>query len=808
MIPALLSLFALSCANDGNTSLPELGTKVFHASISDTRLYLDRYEKLKWNAGDFISVFGSSANEQYSFNGETGDNVGTFSNCSSTVPPTFSSYYAVFPYTTETTSTKEGEIFVTLPEKQHFSSGQFPDNLMVAVTSSLQDDNLKFKNVCGYLKLNLFRGKKHTIKSITVKGNNNEILTGAALVTASKEGRPHIQMKGNGQSVTLDLGEGVTLGQSKETATPFWFVLPPVEFSSGITIEVKDTSDQLSVKSTDKRIVISENTVQPINPFSVAYTYTEINGTTIDMANNLVGLITDSATGNPIAGVPVTDGFHYTKTDANGVYQMKADDRALVVCYSLPSSYRSPLDEQTHLPKFYANDLDLSEQNRRDFVLEKITPQNDFSLAAIGDVHIGRDLSKVSTETKRYRENLLGDICKTYAEGIASGKYNENVYAITLGDLTNDNRPEQWEAYYNSILNLTLPGSGKYLPLYNVIGNHDHRNSDEDTFGRRRNYIKYLGPTNYSVNIGSAHIICVDNHSGSHNISEDDYQWIVEDIKQVEDPGSKLVILCGHVPYRDGGSHDGSSSASTHRADIMNQLCKFHQAHIFVGHTHRVQEWINNNFKTAGGYPVYEHIHAMCGGHYWFRKISPDGSPFAYTIYTISGKEIVDFQFKPGAFDTSYQMRVYDGDQQIINPSSKTFYWYTNTLVDSSSGYYAYGNPCLKNSFVVTAWKSDTANWKMEFWQDGKYVADLKRVPSDICDVFTASWFYAGNGGNKDCVRTDTQHYFYYTPASGKPSEQKNWTIKAIHTVPSSKSVKHTYECSEFTTTYDGFAWN
>lgn len=350
---------------------------------------------------------------------------------------------------------------------------------------------------------------------------------------------------------------------------------------------------------------------------------------------------------------------------------------------------------------------------------------------------------------------------------------------------------------------------GTYIPFYQVMGNHDRRNTT-DWYEGRKNYCSYFGPANYSVNIGNAHIIVFDDaKSGSpYTIPDADYNWIVEDLSMVQDKSSKLVLFFCHVPFRDGQTLDGSASLTTHRQDILNLLKQFHQAHIFTGHTHRVQEWISQTDFTAGGYPVYEHVHAMCGGHYWERRISPDGSPYAYHVYSVEGNEIVDFQFKGADFPIDFQMRVYDGNQEIINPQGKKFYWYrTDNLVDAANNYYAIGNPDLKGAFVVTIWKSDTQNWKFEFWQNGTYVADLKRPSSNICDVFTASWFWGGNYGNYDCIRKDTQHYFYYKPASGAPSAEKNWTIKAIHTVPSEKGIVHTYECSTLTKTYDGFAW-
>ena len=82
-------------------------------------------------------------------------------------------------------------------------------------------------------------------------------------------------------------------------------------------------------------------------------TETVINGTSIESTNTLVGLITDSKTGKGIAGVPVTDGYSFTTTDANGVYQFKANRYCRNVYYTLPSEYKVELDKEIQLPLFY-----------------------------------------------------------------------------------------------------------------------------------------------------------------------------------------------------------------------------------------------------------------------------------------------------------------------------------------------------------------------------------------------------------------------------------------------------------------------
>ena len=74
-----------------------------------------------------------------------------------------------------------------------------------------------------------------------------------------------------------------------------------------------------------------------------------INGTQISEGMNAVGLVSDASTGQGIPGIPVTDGYSYVVTDANGVYQMAANRYTRNIYLSVPSDYRIPLDPDTHL---------------------------------------------------------------------------------------------------------------------------------------------------------------------------------------------------------------------------------------------------------------------------------------------------------------------------------------------------------------------------------------------------------------------------------------------------------------------------
>lgn len=129
---------------------------------------------------------------------------------------------------------------------------------MAAVTSSTSDMNLKFKNILGALKLQL-KGNA-TIASISITGNNNEVLCGAAEVTAANGADPSINLTGTTKTVTLDCGaEGVTLDPSNATA--FIIALPPMTMEGGFTVVVTDKESHQMEIVTNKSQTIARSRI-------------------------------------------------------------------------------------------------------------------------------------------------------------------------------------------------------------------------------------------------------------------------------------------------------------------------------------------------------------------------------------------------------------------------------------------------------------------------------------------------------------------------------------------------------------------
>ena len=536
---------------------------------------------------------------------------------------------------------------------------------------------------------------------------------------------------------------------------------------------------------------------------------TEINGSRIYDVNTAIGLVKDSETGLGIPGVVVSDGYYCGKTDANGVYQFKLHELARTVFISIPSAYEVPLHPSTHLPAFYTTTaLNVTRQNRNDFTLKPLAaPETKFSIVMIGDPQC-RNTSQVS----RYVKETIPDIQKT-AAAQASGAY-PHLYAMTLGDNVSDT-PNLWPNMKASMSN--VKSGDWYIPFFITIGNHDHNaNRPESDYIATTDFVANFGPTDYSFNRGDVHIISMDDVVGikstgstwnyNAGFSDLQYQWLQQDIALVPEKEKKMVFICCHIPFRGGSTSGGASvNKDKHHADVLKLLTQFKEAHIMIGHTHYPQNYIHTGYVCKGGQPIYEHIHQAACGAWWASNTCVTGAPNGYNLYEIDGPTIVNWVNKGTNRETSYQIRVYDGNQTYTGTKGYVFNWYN----PSNTGYNSIitvGNALLKDCFVAEVWDDDDTHVAVEFWQGGKKVGNFTRLPNGACaNIAISSFWYNEKNKTSDTYASRTaSHYWYYKPASGMPASEKNWEVRVSRTIPSSGR-KNVYSRSSLTTDYSEF---
>ena len=230
---------------------------------SPTKTSMTEDNSIVWTKGDKIAIFqGATVADTYQVKDQcdgTASGIFTLVSDNSEVNGEFSSgmeipaNIAVYPYSEglgcSSATVTDGGISATsytisgfqFPSVQQYQANSFPQEsfAMVAVTSSMSDHNLRFRNVNGALKLQL-RGKC-AVKSIKLEGNDNEKLAGASSITAYPGTTvPSIKFSSEATgTITLDCGEGVQL----DPAVPTIFIIsvPPTVFSKGFTVTVVDT---------------------------------------------------------------------------------------------------------------------------------------------------------------------------------------------------------------------------------------------------------------------------------------------------------------------------------------------------------------------------------------------------------------------------------------------------------------------------------------------------------------------------------------------------------------------------------------
>ena len=274
----LLAALAVSCVKDQQETIQmTTGDQEFYATIEevgepDTRVYANDQLRVRWDAGDHISIFNKTTyNQEYAFQGETGDNSGSFKkvpNDDFFTGNDLDYIYAIYPYQESTRISDDGELTITLPAEQSYRENSFGlgANTMISVSEA---NELHFKNVGGYLLLKLY-GEGVSVSSITLKGNNGEKLAGKATVTIPLNGAPNVTMASDATTeITLCCETPVQIGATADESTQFWFVVPPMTFEKGFTVTVKDNMNCSFEKSTTKSFEIGRNKLARMSPLKV-----------------------------------------------------------------------------------------------------------------------------------------------------------------------------------------------------------------------------------------------------------------------------------------------------------------------------------------------------------------------------------------------------------------------------------------------------------------------------------------------------------------------------------------------------------
>ena len=421
------------------------------------------------------------------------------------------------------------------------------------------------------------------------------------------------------------------------------------------------------------------------------------------------------AEGRGIAGVVVNDGYSFTRTDARGAWTLKTDTtRSKFVSISVPADYALPQQDGLACGYYVPVRTLAKEGGKHDFVLEKRREsEDDFYYIAVSDPQVRTD-----SDMKRWRQETVPDL----KEVIDSLKQTREVVGMTLGDLVFDNMT-LYEEYKTSVKNTGAT-------FFQCIGNHDFDKRYQDlhnmaagtpVYGEMR-FNSFFGPTDYSFNIGKAHVVTMKNlnYVGKTRYIEcmtgDQIAWLKKDLSYV--PKGSLVILNMHAAAWNSVSAGGN----IRNAGELQEALKDYNVHVFCGHTHFCQ---NNEVSDN----LYEHnIGAACGA-WWAGWVNQCGAPNGYMVVDVQGDSL-KWHYKGTRRDFSYQFRLYGK-----------------------------GEFKTQSSFVVAnVWDWDSA-CRVVWYQDGKPMGDMEQFTDSDQERSTQM-----KPGSKAPL---TDHLFRAMPADG-----------------------------------------
>lgn len=251
-----------------------VSSPVYHATIEQadepqTKVFVDNALHVLWNADDRLTIFPKlSRNKQFHFIGPDGASGGDFEEFEE-VNPSYGTgspigfSYGVYPYNKDTDYVFDDKIRTFFPKEQSYRAGSFGLNANLMVAKSTTYD-LSFKNVGGYLCLKLY-GDGFSVRSIILRGNGGETLSGPVIVSFGEDNIPSMVFDSDSpfepsSEIVLKASSPVALGDSEEDAVMFWIVVPTVELPGGFTVTVIDGDGGIHEKKTTNSVTFERNT--------------------------------------------------------------------------------------------------------------------------------------------------------------------------------------------------------------------------------------------------------------------------------------------------------------------------------------------------------------------------------------------------------------------------------------------------------------------------------------------------------------------------------------------------------------------
>ena len=718
-------LLLVGCYNGNNLEVIDGGNCIV-VSTTTSRTSLGEKNNgaypVYWSASDKIAVNGAES-QSTAINAEN-PTIAKFSFDATLQYP----YNITYPYTSTTTA--EAPMVEFLAEQSYVSGSFCEGSAPMCGYVSQKDEKVELKHLAGVLRFAVKGGEENIVLDKVVVTSKTAKLAGEFSVDCTNGTIAPGENAGN--SVTYALPSNFKL--STEEHSYFYIAVPAVEVGECTVDFVEPSGEKMRcVWSSSKPV-----TAGKVREFA-SVTYKEgVAGILTPLGTEkdefLIeytahGYVKDTA-GNPIAGVAVSDGFNVTTTNNEGYYFMNVSEYAWYIYLSLPAEYEVPINHYGQ-PCFYQKyDRFDDEYN---FTLKPLAggKEEQFALFAFGDPQVSS-----SAKVGYFKNEAIPSIKRHADEVKAQGL---PCYGITLGDIISNGSSNNDEAYRDDMRDgFAVSKCG--LPVFQVMGNHDHIHCNESKplaldarspsifLKHQRNHEDMFGPVNYSFNRGDVHIVGMRDmiHTsivdGSHHygFTTEQYEWLKQDLALV--PKDKMVVLCVHIQLLN--------RTARYVSEVHQLLNQFNEAHILSGHTH-----INRNYEHSleglSTTKIYEHnAGAVCGRWWSASNMCGDGTPNGYQVL-IAGKNSTG-----GTFTNWYFIGIHDGqnriDQQmrVYRGNAITGGPIPENEADNPygvEGYYAFNYP--EDYILANVYNADK-RWKIEVFEDDVKTGEMTRIES------------------------------------------------------------------------------
>ncbi len=439
--------------------------------------------------------------------------------------------------------------------------------------------------------------------------------------------------------------------------------------------------------------------------------------------------------GSPIAGVVVSDGSQCVATDGYGYYSMKSDMSSVKFVYvSLPAYHEVPMVDGA--PYMFRRVARYEKAVMADFELKPLGEKKDnYTIMMVADPQMRQ--YGVDGSAEAYRDAVAPDMEQFRAS------LDEDCYVINLGDLVYNNLHA-----YDDYLDIT---ASVKAPTFNVIGNHDYDQTTlfDSSLGNMF-FETYIGPDNYSFNIGKIHYVLLNDIVYDRPSADKRYRsgledktlrWLEEDLKFV--PESSTIVLCMHSQmFKKKTSH---STKNVNYDNYLALLKKYRQVYSWAGHNHDNYSY---NYKGKGfdRDNIYSILVARSTGALRLNKyLGSDGTPQGYVVVDVDGEDF-SWYYKSVGRSKDYQMRVYA--------------------------------PLKSDGRHVTAniWNYGDGWSKVEWWENGAKVCDMEQFEGFDPDYETIFSGVTNETTKKYCEPLTSPNMFRAVPTENASSGEVHVT--------------------------------